>query len=48
MARLCLSYKQVNRYLRTILWRRVAEKGLRGTYFGRIPQEVQQYLERIC
>ena len=27
MARLCISYKQVNRYIRTALWRRVAERG---------------------
>ena len=45
MARLCISYKQVNRYVRTALWRRVAEKGLHGTYFGRIPQELHQDLE---
>ena len=44
MARLCISYKQVNRYIRTALWRRVAEKGLHGTYFGRIPKEVHQEL----
>ena len=42
MARLCVSYKQVNRYVRTALGRRVAEKGLQGTYFGRIPQELRQ------
>ena len=41
MARLCISYKQVNRYIRTVVWRRVAEQGLRGSYFGRIPDEVQ-------
>ena len=40
MARLCISNKQLNRYVRTILWRRVAERALRGTYFGRIPAEV--------
>ena len=44
MARLCISYKQVNRYVRTALWRRVAEKGLQGTYFGRIPNEVHHDL----
>ena len=44
MARLCISYKQVNRYVRTALWRRVAEKGLHGTYFGRIPDELHQDL----
>ena len=42
MARLCISYKQVNRYVRTALWRRVAEKGLHGTYFDRIPLELHQ------
>ena len=31
MARLCISNKQVNRFVRTILWRRVAERALRGT-----------------
>ena len=30
MARLCVSYKQVNRYVRAVLWRRVAESALRG------------------
>ena len=40
MARLCISNKQVNRFVRTILWRRVAERALRGTYFGDIPAEV--------
>ena len=40
MARLCISSKQVNRFVRTILWRRVAERALRGTYFGNIPAEV--------
>ena len=44
MARLCISYKQVNRYVRAALWRRVAEKGLQGTYFGRTPNEVHQDL----
>ena len=44
MARLCISNKQVNRYVRTALWRRVAEKGLQGTYFSRIPNEVHQEL----
>ena len=29
-----------NRYVRTFLWRRVAERAFRGTYFGRIPAEV--------
>ena len=40
MARLRISNKQVNRFVRTILWRRVAERALRGTYFGDIPDEV--------
>ena len=40
MARLCISNKQVNRFVRTILWRRVAERALRETYFGDIPAEV--------
>ena len=40
MARLCISNKQVNRFVRTILWRRVAERALRGTYFGDVPAEV--------
>ena len=39
-ARLCISNKQVNRFVRTILWRRVAERALRGTSFGDIPAEV--------
>ena len=33
MARLCISNKQVNRLVRTFLWRRVAERALSGTYF---------------
>ena len=44
MARLCISYKQVNRYVHTVLWRRVAESALRGTYFGKIPAEVRPAL----
>ena len=40
MARLCISNKQVNRFVRTILWRRVVESALHGTYFGDIPAEV--------
>ena len=40
MARLCISNKQVNRLVRTILWQRLAERALRGTYFGDIPAEV--------
>ena len=41
MARLCISNKQVNRLVRTFLWRRVAERALRGTYFGDISEEVE-------
>ena len=44
MARLCISYRQVNRYIRTVVWRRVAEQGLKGTHFGRIPGEVKTAL----
>ena len=40
ITKLCISSKQVNRFVRTILWRRVAERALRGTYFGDIPAEV--------
>ena len=40
MARLCITCKQVNRYVRTTLWRRVAERALQGTYSGDIPEEV--------
>ena len=32
--------KQVNRYARTILWRRAAERAFRGDYYGDIPGEV--------
>ena len=37
MARLCISNKQVNRLVRTFLWRRVA-----GTSFGDIPEEIDR------
>ena len=40
MARLCISNKQVNRLIRTFLWRRVAESALHGTYFGNIPEKI--------
>ena len=40
MARLCVSNKQVNRLVRTFLWRRVAESALHGTSFGDIPEEI--------
>ena len=42
MARLGISNKQINRLVRTFLWRRVAERALHGTYFGCIPEEVNQ------
>ena len=40
MARLCVSYKQVNKYVRAVVWRRVAELGLRGVHFKQIPNQV--------
>ena len=40
MARLCISNKQVNRLVRTFLWRRVAESALHGTSFENIPEEI--------
>ena len=40
MARLCISNKQVNRLVRTCLWRKVAESALHGTSFGDIPEEI--------
>ena len=40
MARLRTSYRQVNRYVRTVVWRRVAELGFRGTHFRQIPEQV--------
>ena len=42
MARLCVSNKQVNRLVRTFLWRRVAESALHGTPFGNIPEEINR------
>ena len=42
MARLCISNKQVNRLVRTFLWRRVAESALHGTPFGNIPEEINR------
>ena len=30
LARMCISRKQVNKYVRTAIWRRVADLGLRG------------------
>ena len=48
MARLCISNKQVNRLVRTFLWRRVAESALRGTPFGNIPEEINRdYIEDL-
>ena len=42
MARLYISNKQVNRFVRTILGRWVPERALRGTYFGDIPTEMNR------
>ena len=42
MARLCISNKQVNRLVRTFLWRRVAESALHGIPFGDIPEEIDR------
>ena len=42
MARLAISNKQINRLVRTFLWRRVAEKVLHGSSFGDIPEEINQ------
>ena len=42
MARLAISNKQINRLVRTFLWRRVAEKALHGSSFGDIPEEINQ------
>ena len=38
MARLAISSKQINRLVRTFLWRRVTEQALRGSSF--VPQTV--------
>ena len=40
MARLAISNKQINRLVRTFLWRRVTEKALHGSSFGDIPDEI--------
>ena len=42
MARLRISNKQVNRLVRTFLWRRVAESALHGTPFRNIPEEINR------
>ena len=36
------SNKQINRLVRTFLWRRVTEKALHGSSFGDIPDEINQ------
>ena len=40
MARLAISNKEINRLVRTCLWRRVTEKAFRGFSFGGIPDEI--------
>ena len=42
MARLAISSKQINRLVRTFLWRRVTEQALRGSSFVNIPDEINQ------
>ena len=42
VARLAISNKQINRLVRTFLWRRVTEKALHGSSFGDIPKEINQ------
>ena len=42
MARLAISSKQINRLVRTFLWRRVTEQALRGSSFVDIPDEINQ------
>ena len=42
MARLAISNKQINRLVRTFLWRRVTEQALRGSSFVDIPDEINQ------
>ena len=42
MARLAISNKQINRLVRTFLWRRVTEKALHASSFGDIPDEINQ------
>ena len=48
MARLAISSKQINRLVRTFLWRRVTEEALRGSSFVNIPDEINQaYIEDL-
>ena len=42
MARLAVSSKQINRLVRTFLWRRVTEQALHGSSFFDIPDEINQ------
>ena len=42
MARLAVSSKQINRLVRTFLWRRVTEHALHGSSFIDIPDEINQ------
>ena len=42
MARLAVSSKQINRLVRTFLWRRVTEQALHGSSFIDIPDEINQ------
>ena len=42
MARLAISSKQINRLVRTFLWRRVTEQALHGSSFVDIPDEINQ------
>ena len=41
-ARLAISNKQINRLVRTFLWRRVTEQALHGSSFVDIPDEINQ------
>ena len=42
MARLAVSNKQINRLVRTFLWRRVTEQALHGSSFTDIPDQINQ------
>ena len=42
MARLAISNKQINRLVRTFLWRRVTEQALHGSSFMDIPDQINQ------
>ena len=42
MARLAVSNKQINRLVRTFLWRRVTEQALHGSSFIDIPDQINQ------